>query len=358
MLGVAEPHQLHGGNGMASPGPPLPTPTVPAVPLDDPGRARGGASSANVVLERPAGKPSRLEISRANYEFMAKETLKYPHHQTGGELFGLWKTDGTAIVTHVTGPGRHALLAVNNFQQDHEYRAAVAILLRQRASVAQIGEWHSHHQLGKKEPSKGDSQNAVARMCARERPWWVSIITLVDRGSAEVRAYRYTNVGTPTTMMVHARMELALNESIQIGRAITRDDLARMRDVVADANPQAAAQHRQLQEQMRAKAARAQQQRAMRRADPHGNVPTAAVAHGVVHGGGGGHAVPVAQVAALGGGGPHAVAPRERPMLLSRVHGSEFISEEEDRNGVALAAVAQHRVAPQYGGGGGGGNGV
>ena len=332
------------------------TPSSPARPVQAPAPTPVPANAANVVLDRPApGKVCRLEISRANYEFIARETLKYPRHQTGGELFGLWKTDGTAVVTHVTGPGRHAVLAVNTFEQDKDYRNAVAIMLRQRASVSQIGDWHSHHQLGKKDPSKGDDQNAVARMRARERPWWISIITLVDRGAAEVRGYRYTNAGLSHEMMVHARTEFALNDNVAIGRAITRDDLLRMRDVVADSNPQAEQQHRQLQEQMRARAARAQQQRAMRQ-DPHHpqlqqqqqpppqqqqqrahHVPTAAVAH--AHGNGNGN-VPVAQAVAV---------PRERAMLLSRVHGNDYISEEEDRNGVGIAA----HVMPQYGGGGG-----
>ena len=37
---------------------------------------------------------------------MCAEVYKHPHIQTGGNLFGLWTTSGSAVIRLVIGPGQ------------------------------------------------------------------------------------------------------------------------------------------------------------------------------------------------------------------------------------------------------------
>ena len=89
---------------------------------------------------------------------MAGWTLEYPDDETGGDIFGLWSSsNGLNPVIHVIlGPGRGCRRSGASFFQSIPYLNEVGKLLTGNLMLCHIGEWHSHHRLGLREPSSGD----------------------------------------------------------------------------------------------------------------------------------------------------------------------------------------------------------
>ncbi|KAJ7393006.1 hypothetical protein OS493_008254 [Desmophyllum pertusum] len=82
-----------------------------------------------------------------DYRRMQKLVLEYPHLETGGDLFGLWTSNGEAVLHVVLGPGRDCKRTGASFYQDIPYLQRNGELLTQKYMLCHIGEWHSHHQL-------------------------------------------------------------------------------------------------------------------------------------------------------------------------------------------------------------------
>ena len=89
---------------------------------------------------------------------MCTEVRKHQHIETGGNLFGLWTTSGSAVIHVVLGPGKNCRRTETSFHQDIEYLNRVGRFVNDNYMFCHIGEWHSHHSLGIKKPSTGDEQ--------------------------------------------------------------------------------------------------------------------------------------------------------------------------------------------------------
>ena len=96
-----------------------------------------------------------------DYQMMANLVLKYPNLETGGDLFGLWTTEGNAMLHVVLGPGQNCRRTGTSFFQDVPYLKENGDLLTQDYMLCHIGEWHSHHQLSLFQPSGGDSSTII-----------------------------------------------------------------------------------------------------------------------------------------------------------------------------------------------------
>lgn len=81
---------------------------------------------------------------------------QYPDLETGGDFFGLWKQDGTAIIQFIIGPGDKTKRSSTSFYQDIDYLRKCRKLLNEKYGIEHIGNWHSHHKLSLEEPSGGD----------------------------------------------------------------------------------------------------------------------------------------------------------------------------------------------------------
>lgn len=90
------------------------------------------------------------------YKEMCAWVLKNKTLETGGDLFGLWSEDGTAVIQLVLGPGQGCRRAVHSFYQDVPYLQRVGNHLTREEGLCHIGEWHSHHTIGLTRPSGGD----------------------------------------------------------------------------------------------------------------------------------------------------------------------------------------------------------
>jgi len=91
-------------------------------------------------------------------------TAKFPNLETGGDLFGLWLDENTAVVQLVLGPGKNCKRTATSFYQDINYLERVGSHLTNKEGLCHIGEWHSHHRLGLTRPSGGDENTVWSNM--------------------------------------------------------------------------------------------------------------------------------------------------------------------------------------------------
>ena len=102
------------------------------------------------------GSQFKVVMYQGEYRQFCNWVLKHENLETGGDLFGLWADERTAVIQLVLGPGRNCRRTSTSFYQDIEYLETVGSYLTERESLCHIGEWHSHHQLGLERPSGGD----------------------------------------------------------------------------------------------------------------------------------------------------------------------------------------------------------
>ena len=99
-------------------------------------------------------------IYEEDYKELCAWVLRKADVETGGDLFGLWADEYSAVIQLALGPGKRCRRTSASFYQDVEYLQEVGSYLTQNEGVCHIGEWHSHHQLGLARPSGGD-ENTV-----------------------------------------------------------------------------------------------------------------------------------------------------------------------------------------------------
>ena len=90
--------------------------------------------------------------------------LKHKDIETGGDLFGLWLDDHTAVVQFVLGPGKKCRRTTTSFFQDVEYLQEAGSYLTDKHGLCNIGQWHSHHRLSLSKPSHGDENTVWGNM--------------------------------------------------------------------------------------------------------------------------------------------------------------------------------------------------
>jgi hypothetical protein len=94
------------------------------------------------------------------YEYLTWLVLQFQATETGGDLFGVWQDERTAVVQFVLGPGKECRRTTTSFFQDVTYLDNVGRDFTTNEGICNIGEWHSHHRIGLAYPSSGD-QNTV-----------------------------------------------------------------------------------------------------------------------------------------------------------------------------------------------------
>lgn len=105
-----------------------------------------------------------VAIYASEYKHLCAWVLKNQTLETGGDLFGLWYNDHTAVIQLVLGPGKHCRRTSGSFYQDVGYLEKVGSHLTSKEGLCHIGEWHSHHTIGLKRPSGGDERTVWTNM--------------------------------------------------------------------------------------------------------------------------------------------------------------------------------------------------
>ena len=125
--------------------------------------------------------------------------LRYPDLETGGDLFGLWTTEGDAVLHIVLGPGKNCSRTDVSFNQDIPYLQRNGELLTENYMLGHIGEWHSHHQLRLFKPSHGDSSTVIRHFPRGAVYGFLLIIAnIVAPNEVKLSPYLYTENSTFT----------------------------------------------------------------------------------------------------------------------------------------------------------------
>lgn len=123
---------------------------------------------------------------------MQNLVLGYPDFETGGDLFGLWTSEGEPMLHVVLGPGKHCLRTDVSFNQDVPYLQRNGELLTEHFMLCHIGEWHSHHQLSLSEPSRGDNSTVIRNFPAGAQGFILIIANIKSPGLVTLSPFLYT----------------------------------------------------------------------------------------------------------------------------------------------------------------------
>ena len=118
---------------------------------------------------------------------------KYPNIETGGDLFGAWIDDRTAVVQFVLGPGENCRRTSVSFFQKIEYLRDAGSYLTQQHGLCNIGQWHSNHKMSLTRPSGGDENTVWGNMPNLGLNRYIVIIATITSSS---RSYYNENYGS------------------------------------------------------------------------------------------------------------------------------------------------------------------
>ena len=130
-----------------------------------------------------------------DFKAMCAEIHKHQHIETGGNLFGLWTTLGSAVIRLVLGPGQGCKRTSTSFHQDSEYMARVGRFVNEGHMLCHIGEWRSHHRLILDKPSAED-EIAIRRNFPQSTSKNLVIIANIRNGDTiKLSPYFFTHGG-------------------------------------------------------------------------------------------------------------------------------------------------------------------
>ena len=122
---------------------------------------------------------------------MAYLVLLHPAKETGGNLFGLWTSDGEPVLHVVLGPAIGCTRTEVSFYQSIPYLERVGGLLTKDYQLCHIGEWHSHHRLRLSEPSSGDSSTVIRNYPRGTCGFLLIIANILQNGQVTLSPYLY-----------------------------------------------------------------------------------------------------------------------------------------------------------------------
>ena len=108
-----------------------------------------------------------------------------------GQFHSSWKDDHTAVVQFVLGPGRNCRRTGASFYQNVDYLQDAGSYLTQQHGLCNIGQWHSHHQLGLTRPSGGDENTVWSNMPKLGLNRYIVFIATITGVSRSYYPYNY-----------------------------------------------------------------------------------------------------------------------------------------------------------------------
>ncbi|CAB3991785.1 Hypothetical predicted protein, partial [Paramuricea clavata] len=128
-----------------------------------------------------------------DFNAMCAEVHKQQHIQTGGNLFGLWTTLGSAVIRIVIGPGQGCKRTTTSFHQDSEYLVRVGRFVNEKHKLCHIGEWHSHHNLILDKPSAEDEITITRNFLQGTSKFLVIIANIKNGHTTKLSPYFFTH---------------------------------------------------------------------------------------------------------------------------------------------------------------------
>ena len=199
-----------------------------------------GAEKVSIPRPRPIfdsyqSNDLRVYMFKEDQEMMTKLVLRYPNVETGGDLFGLWTSEGDAVLHIVLGPGKDCKRTDVSFNQDVPYLQRNGELLTEKYMLGHIGEWHSHHQLHLFKPSHGDSSTVIRHFPSGAKFGFLLIIAnIVAPNEVMLSPYLYTQESWRTYSKTGQIVTLQaanvfkktkdIQDTIKIGKETKRDE--------------------------------------------------------------------------------------------------------------------------------------
>jgi hypothetical protein len=111
------------------------------------------------------GWKPHIVIWESEIRYMAGVAARGGCIETGGEVYGLLSHAGRPVIMLANGPGPESIHEVAQFRQDIAFFQKVNVFLRNNFGLLYGGNFHSHHILGIKGPSRVDirSINSIAQ---------------------------------------------------------------------------------------------------------------------------------------------------------------------------------------------------
>ena len=135
---------------------------------------------------------SSAAIYRSEFEKVMKWIAASPDIETGGELFGFYRDNGTPVVCYAIDPGPKANHQYAFFNQDIDYLAKVGGKLTDECGLEHIGEWHSHHRLGLAQPSGHDAATIADGVRKRGRRRFLLCVGNIRDRKATLGGFAFT----------------------------------------------------------------------------------------------------------------------------------------------------------------------
>lgn len=149
---------------------------------------------------------SSAAIYRSEFEHVLKEVAASPDIETGGELFGFYRDDGTPVVCYAIGPGPRANHQRAFFNQDLDYLEKAGQVLCGHYGLEHIGEWHSHHRLGLARPSGHDAETVANGVRSRGRRRFILCVGNIVKNRAMLGGFAFTGASGVTYTPVEWRV--------------------------------------------------------------------------------------------------------------------------------------------------------
>ena len=135
------------------------------------GSAMPGPTKRHVMVNTP--DRHYLTIWQSELQFIAGLAAAKGGTETGGDLFGTFSRNGLPILQLTSPPGPNSIQEKAHFRQDIDFFKKSEAFLGEKFGLQYLGNWHHHHYLGLKGPSRGDvrsthsiaSKNAYCTMC-------------------------------------------------------------------------------------------------------------------------------------------------------------------------------------------------
>ncbi|XP_028393238.1 uncharacterized protein LOC114517653 [Dendronephthya gigantea] len=139
----------------------------------------------------------KVYLFEDDYNAICAEVYRHPHIETGGNLFGLWTTSGSAMIHVVLGPGQKCRRTNTSFHQDINYMQRVGRFVNDGFMQCHIGEWHSHHNLSLDRPSQGDVQTVERNFPEGMSKFLVIITNIKSSDTISLSPYFFTHDRKP-----------------------------------------------------------------------------------------------------------------------------------------------------------------
>ena len=139
----------------------------------------------------------KVYFYKNDYNALCTEVYKHQHIETGGTLFGLWTTSGSAVIHVLLGPGKNCKRTTTSFHQDIEYMHRVGRFVNNNYMLCHIGEWYSRYSQSLNRPSDADQQTVRRNFPQGVTKFLVIIANTENSDTIVLSPYFSTDEGRP-----------------------------------------------------------------------------------------------------------------------------------------------------------------